>query len=165
MEDAIDTISDQWARTRPNLDVSPMHVVGRLFRASRLLDRSLRDYFAQHGLESWEFDMLATLLRSNDEHRLCMKDLSANALVSPGALTNRMDRLVERGLVTRNPAPGNRRMVLVTLTEEGVRVVDEIMEGHLANEGELLAALTGADQDQLAALLRLLLVSLGDTEL
>lgn len=165
MEDAVDVISSQWARTRPDLDMSPMHVVGRLFRATRLLNRGVKEYFAQHGLESWEFDMLATLLRSSADHTMCMKDLSANALVSPGALTNRMDRLVDRGLVNRFPAPRNRRMVLVALTEEGVRLVNEIMEGHLANERALLADLSAADQDHLAALLRQLLVSLGDTEL
>ncbi|MFI6320756.1 MarR family winged helix-turn-helix transcriptional regulator [Nonomuraea sp. NPDC050556] len=165
MRDAVDEISDQWARTRPDLDMSPMHVVGRLFRASRLLDRGVKEFFTQHGLEPWEFDMLATLLRSNTEHCLCMKDLTANALVSPGALTNRMDRLVERGLVHRTPAPDNRRMVLVYLTPDGERLVNEIMEAHLAHERELLAGLSKLDQEHLATILRGLLHSLGDTAL
>lgn len=165
MEDAVDTIAKQWADTRPDLDVSPMGVIGRLSRASRLLERGVKDFFAERGLEAWEFDMLATLLRSNAEHTMCMKDLAASALVSPGAATNRMDRLVERGLVTRWPMPSNRRMVVVALTEEGERLANELIEEHLANERRLLADLAPDEQRTMTALLRKLLVSLGDTEL
>lgn len=165
MDDAVDAITAQWARTRPGLDVSPMGVIGRLSRASRLVEREVKDFFQASDLEAWEFDMLATLLRANAEHTMCMKDLAGSALVSPGALTNRMDRLVERGLVDRWPAPENRRMVLVALTEKGERVANELLEGHMANERRILAALTADDQEALAGLLRRLLVSLGDTEL
>ncbi|MFI6596512.1 MarR family winged helix-turn-helix transcriptional regulator [Nonomuraea sp. NPDC050536] len=165
MDDAVDAITAQWARARPDLDVSPMGVIGRLSRASRLVEREVKDFFQARGLEAWEFDMLATLLRANAEHTMCMKDLAGSALVSPGALTNRMDRLVDRGLVRRWPAPDNRRMVLVALTEEGERLANELLEGHMANELRILSAFTPDDQEALAALLRRLLVSLGDTEL
>ncbi|MFI6394734.1 MarR family winged helix-turn-helix transcriptional regulator [Nonomuraea sp. NPDC050547] len=165
MRDAVDAITKQWAATRPDVDVSPMGVVGRLSRASRLLERGIKEFFAEHGLEPWEFDMLATLLRGNPEHTMCMKDLAASALVSPGALTNRMDRLVERGLVRRWPLESNRRMVLVALTEEGERLAGDLLALHVANEARLLSALTPADQKALAETLRKLLVSLGDTEL
>jgi DNA-binding MarR family transcriptional regulator len=165
MDDAVDVILGQWARTRPRLDASPMGVVGRVSRLSRLLERGVKDYLAQHGLEAWEFDMLATLLRNGDEHGMCMKDLASAALVSPGALTNRMDHLVKRGLVDRWPAPGNRRMTLVALTDEGLRLVDTVLEGHLANQDGLLAALPEDERAALAGLLRKLLLSLGDTAL
>ncbi|NRQ33232.1 MarR family transcriptional regulator [Nonomuraea sp. NN258] len=165
MTDAVDEIFQQWERIRPGVDVSPMGVVGRVSRASRLLERGVKEFLAAQGLEAWEFDMLATLLRSGESATMCMKDLSAAAMVSPGALTNRMDHLVDRGLVTRRPAPGNRRMILVALTDEGRRVTDEVLEGHLDNESRLLSALTAEDRDTLAALLRKLLISLGDTSL
>ncbi|WP_188190967.1 MarR family winged helix-turn-helix transcriptional regulator [Nonomuraea sp. SYSU D8015] len=163
MDDAVDVILGQWARARPDVDVSPMGVIGRVSRASRLLERGVKEELAGHGLEAWEFDMLATLLRSGDGASMCMKDLSASAMVSPGALTNRMDHLVERGLVDRRPAPGNRRMTLVALTDEGRRVANEVLERHAANEHRLLSGLSAADRDALAALLRKLLLSLGDT--
>ncbi|NUO96355.1 MAG: MarR family transcriptional regulator [Nonomuraea sp.] len=140
-----------------------MGVVGRVSRASRLLERGVKDFFAEHGLEAWEFDMLATLLRAGDDTTMCMKDLSASAMVSPGALTNRMDHLVKRGLVDRWQAPHNRRMTLVCLTDEGRRVADDMLERHAANEERLLAGLQEADREALAGLLRKLLVSLGDT--
>ncbi|MER6574439.1 MarR family transcriptional regulator [Nonomuraea sp. NPDC001023] len=164
MDDAVDVILGQWARTRPDVDVSPMGVIGRVSRASRLLERGVKDFLAEHGLEAWEFDMLATLLRSGAD-AMCMKDLSASAMVSPGALTNRMDHLVRRGLVHRWPAPNNRRMTLVALTDEGRRVADEMLVLHAANEERLLAGLSGGEREALAGLLRSLLVSLGDTSL
>ncbi|MGW6502770.1 MarR family winged helix-turn-helix transcriptional regulator [Nonomuraea angiospora] len=162
MADAVDAILGQWARTRPDVDVSPMGVIGRVSRASRLLERGVKEFLAEHGLEAWEFDMLATLLR-NEADTMCMKDLSAAAMVSPGALTNRMDHLVERGLVDRWPAPDNRRMTLVALTDEGRRMANDILERHAANEAHLLRGLSFADREVLAGLLRKLLVSLGDT--
>ncbi|MCK2215144.1 MarR family transcriptional regulator [Actinomadura sp. ATCC 31491] len=161
MDDAVDEIIGQWARARPGLDVSPAGVVARVSRASRLLERGVKEFLAEHGLETWEYDMLATLLRAEDA-RLCMKDLSAAAMVSPGALTNRVDHLVERGLVDRWPAPGNRRMTLVALTAEGRRVADDLLERHAAHEARLLSGLTGGERDALAGLLRKLLLSLGD---
>ncbi|MEV0237803.1 MarR family transcriptional regulator [Nonomuraea sp. NPDC050786] len=162
MGDAVDVILGQWARTRPDVDVSPMGVIGRVSRASRLLERGVKECLAEHGLEAWEFDMLATLLRS-DAASMAMKDLSAAAMVSPGALTNRMDHLVARGLVDRWPAPDNRRMTLVALTDEGRRVAGDVLERHAANQDRLLSGLSRADRDALAGLLRNLLISLGDT--
>ncbi|WP_181019863.1 MarR family winged helix-turn-helix transcriptional regulator [Nonomuraea typhae] len=165
MQDAVDAIAQQWAAARPDVDVSPMGVVGRLSRASRLLERGIKEFFAEHGLEPWEFDMLATLLRGNPEHTMCMKDLGTSALVSPGALTNRMDRLVERGLVKRWPLESNRRMVMVALTEDGERLAGDLLGAHMANEARLLSALSPEEQAALTGTLRKLLVSLGDTDL
>ncbi|MFI6293322.1 MarR family winged helix-turn-helix transcriptional regulator [Nonomuraea sp. NPDC050790] len=162
MQDAVDAITMQWAAARPDVDVSPLGVAGRLSRAVRLLERSTKEFFAEHGLEPWEFDMLATLLR-DPEHTMCMKDLAATALVSPGALTNRMDRLVERGLVRRWPLESNRRMVLVALTEQGERLAADLLTLHVAHEADLLSALSPTDQEALTETLRKLLVSLGDT--
>ncbi|NUW43387.1 MarR family transcriptional regulator [Nonomuraea rhodomycinica] len=139
-----------------------MAVIGRLSRASRLLERAVKEEFARHGLESWEFDVLATLLRSGPPHVLSAGDLSAAAMVSSAALTNRVDRLVGKGLVDRAVDPGHRRRVLISLTDQGLRLVNEVVEHHLANERRLLEDLPAAERDQLAALLRRLLISLGD---
>lgn len=161
--DGVDAIIEQWQTARPDLDCSPMEVVGRLSRASRLLERALKDEFAAHGVEPWEFDVLATLLRSGPPHVLSAGALSAAAMVSSAALTNRIDRLVDRGLVDRDLDPQHRRRVLISLTTAGLALVNELVEHHLANERRLLAGVPAADRDRLAALLRRLLLSLGDT--
>ncbi|MEV0581618.1 MarR family transcriptional regulator [Nonomuraea sp. NPDC050310] len=162
MEDSVDRFLGQCVAASPGLDVSPANVVARLTRAARRLELGMKEHFAREDLETWEFDTLATLLRSNAEHTMCMKDLASASLLSSGALTNRMDRLVARGLVERGPAPGNRRMVLVTLTEEGARLTRSLLDGHIANKRRMLAGLTDDEQDQLAGLLRKLLISMGD---
>ncbi|MBN6055572.1 MarR family transcriptional regulator [Nonomuraea sp. RK-328] len=161
--DGVDAIVAQWRTVRPDLDVSPMEVIGRLSRSSRLLERALKENFAAHGIEPWEFDVLATLLRAGPPHTLNAGELSAAAMVSSAALTNRIDRLLDKGLVDRTVDPDHRRRVLISLTGEGLRVVNTLVEQHLAYERRLLHGLDPADGDHLAALLRRLLVSLGDT--
>ncbi|MEV0143892.1 MULTISPECIES: MarR family transcriptional regulator [unclassified Nonomuraea] len=161
--DGVDAIIAQWQMVRPDLDVSPMGVIGRLSRSSRLIERALKENFAAHGIEPWEFDVLATLLRAGPPHVLNAGELSAAAMVSSAALTNRIDRLMDKGLVDRAVDPDHRRRVLVSLTDEGLRLVNTLVEQHLAYERRLLDGLDPADSDHLAALLRRLLVSLGDT--
>ncbi|HEU4541951.1 MAG TPA: MarR family transcriptional regulator [Jiangellaceae bacterium] len=163
MRDTVDEIVDQWTKVRPDLDVSPMAVVGRLSRASRLLERGVKEYFAGHGLESWEFDVLATLRRAGEPYTLTPGDLARTVMIGSSALTNRVDRLVARGLVTRETDPENRRRVLITLTSGGLVLVDQIASGHYLNEDRLLSGLTQAQRDRLGATLRTLLISLGDT--
>lgn len=161
--DAVDLLIEQWDRQRPDLDVSPMGVVGRVSRAARLLERRLEENFARFGLQAWEFDVLATLRRSGKPYRLTAGQLVSAAMVTSGAITNRIDRLVDRGLVTRDTDPTNRRSVLIALTPEGLRLVDEVVAAHVDHERTLLATLTAAQRTQLATLLRDLLISLGDT--
>ncbi|MGP4110561.1 MarR family winged helix-turn-helix transcriptional regulator [Streptomyces sp. 4N509B] len=161
--DGVDAIIDQWRAARPDLDCSPMEIVGRLSRASRLLERAVKEELTAHGVEPWEFDVLATLLRSGPPHVLTAGALSAAAMVSSAALTNRIDRLLDRGLVDRTVDPDHRRRVLISLTDEGLTLVNELVEHHLANERRLLQGLDTTDHQRLARLLRHLLVSLGDS--
>ncbi|KAE8763076.1 MarR family transcriptional regulator [Georgenia thermotolerans] len=139
-----------------------MGVLGRLSRASQLLDRELRTFFAGHGLQPGEFDILATLRRAGTPHRLSAGALAESSMVTSGAITNRIDRLVAKGYVTRETDPENRRSVLITLTDAGRALVDAVAGAHLENERRLLGPLTAAQQDQLAGLLRRLLAGLGD---
>lgn len=163
MRDAVDQIVNQWESVRPDIDASPMAVVGRLSRASRLLEQRVQKYFASHGVESWEFDVLATLRRSGSPYTLTPGELVKTAMIGSAALTNRVDRLVAKKLATREVDPTNRRRVLITLTPAGLDLVDRVVEGHYANEDRLLAALEPAERRQLIELLRKLLISLDDT--
>ena len=159
--DTVDHIRDEWTAVRPDLDTSPMAVVGRVSRLSRLLDRRLAENFARHGIEAWMYDVLATLRRSGEPYEMTAGDLVARTMVTTGAMTNRVDRLVARGLVERAGA-ADRRKVLVRLTPAGRALVDEVAPTHLATERDALAALTGPQQRQLVDLLRTVLVDLGD---
>ncbi|QSB12628.1 MarR family transcriptional regulator [Natronosporangium hydrolyticum] len=88
--------------------------------------------------------------------------LARFTLVTSGAVTNRLDRLVAKGYITREVDPANRRSVLVALTPAGRELIDRAVAAHVANERRILAALDHQQQDELAATLRTLLLSLGD---
>ena len=160
--DHVDVVLGQWAAQRPDLDVSPMAVIGRLSRASQLIGTELRRTFSAHGLDSASFDVLATLRRSGPRHRLSPTELMRTSMVTSGAITQRVDRLEARGLVTRSPSESDGRSAYVTLTEAGRALIDAALPDHVATETRLLAGLTSAQRDALADLLRALLESLGD---
>ncbi|MER6943950.1 MarR family transcriptional regulator [Nonomuraea sp. NPDC000554] len=165
MSDAVDELLAQWARERPDLDVWPMGVVGRISRLARLMERELNGFFAAHGLGPAEFDVLATLRRSGPPYELTAGALLKSSMVTSGAITNRVDRLEGKGLVERLQSAEDRRSVPVRLTPRGLELVDELVALHVENEARLLAALDRADCDQLSGTLRRLLESLGDTSL
>ncbi len=158
--DHVDGIVEQWSRERPDVDVSGMEIIGRISRLDKLLQAQLDSVFAHHDLESWEFDMLATLRRSGDPCQLTAGELREAMMITSGAMTTRIDRLEGRGLVRRVAEPADRRVVLVTLTDEGRRMVDAALVDHAANELRLVGALTRADRTRLAGLLRRLAISL-----
>ncbi|MFI0774610.1 MarR family winged helix-turn-helix transcriptional regulator [Streptomyces sp. NPDC021212] len=160
--DAVDVILQQWRRTRPDLDASPMGVIGRLSRAARLTGLHVDAYLRSEGLESWEFDVLATLRRAGAPYTLSSKELASASMIGAAAMTNRVARLLDRGLLTREPDAQNRRKVKIALTADGRELVDRVVEGHIENERKLLQRMAPEHQDQLARLLRLLLASLGD---
>ncbi len=159
--DAVDRIRDQWREVRPDIDMAPMEVVGRISRLSRLIDRRLGENFARHGIADWMYDVLATLRRSGPPYALPAGELVRQTMVTTGAITNRIDRLEERGLVERTAAD-DRRKVIVQLTPEGLALVDDVAVTHMATERELLAALGPRQRADLARLLRTVLVDLGD---
>ncbi|GAT69777.1 MarR family transcriptional regulator [Planomonospora sp. ID91781] len=165
MSDAVDALMAQWKRERPDIDVWPMGVIGRISRLSALLGRELKESFAEYGLEPFEFDVLATLRRSGAPYELTAGALLKAAMVTSGAITNRIDRMEAKGLVERVRDGADRRSVRIRLTRRGLELVDEVVGPHVANEERLLAALGPAERDQLAGLLRVLLESMGDTSL
>ena len=159
--DAVDLILDQWARERPDLDCAPMGVIGRISQLQREVFLAQRATFARHGLDVPSFDVLAALRRAGAPYQLTPTALMRTALVTSGAITQRLDRLEERGLITRERSEADGRAVVVTLTDVGRRTLDDALPDHLETERTVLAGLSPEDQDQLAALLRRWLVSLG----
>ena len=158
MNDEVDRLIEAWRRERPDLDVTPMEVLSRVTRLARHLDRARSHAFATHGLESWEFDVLAALRRAGAPYELSPGRLLRETLVTSGTMTNRVDRLAARGFVERLPDPRDRRGVLVRLTDAGRATVDGAMSALLDHERDLLTGLDPTEQQQLATLLRSLVV-------
>lgn len=155
--DEVARIVAAWRRERPDLEVGPLEVLSRVTRLARHLDRARSGAFAEHGVEGWEFDVLAALRRAGAPYELSPGQLVTQTLVTSGTMTNRVDRLAQRGLVERLPDPRDRRGVTVRLTKAGRARVDDTFAALLAREHGLLAALDGAQQADLSALLQRLL--------
>lgn len=159
--DEVDELIVAWQGERADLDLAPVEVFSRISRLARLLDKERRSAFASHGVEPWEFDVLAALRRAGSPYQLSPGRLLRATMVTSGTMTNRIDRLSRRGLVERAPDPHDRRSVVVTLTDAGRRTVDGAFESLLDRERHLLAELPESDRASLAALLRRLMGQLG----
>lgn len=157
--DEVDRIVGAWNAQRPDLDFSPLEVLSRMDRLSRHLDRARRDVFRRSDIETWEWDVLSALRRAGAPFQLSPKQLLQQTLVSSGTMTNRIDRLVGRRFVRRVADPGDGRSVLVTLTDDGRVRVDAAITRLVDVEADLLKALSRADRDRMASLLRKLSLS------
>ncbi len=156
----VDERVEAWSRERSDLDLAPVEVFSRISRLARLLDRARRSAFAAHQIETWEFDVLSALRRAGRPYQLTPGALLRETMVTSGTMTNRVDRLADRGLVARSRDPNDRRGVLVRLTATGKTTVDGAFETLLHNERELLDGLSPADRARLADLLKQLMAPL-----
>jgi DNA-binding MarR family transcriptional regulator len=154
VKDEVDRLVEAWGRERPDLDLEPMEVLSRVSRLGHHLDAARRAAFTDHGVEPWEFDVLAALRRAGAPYQLSPGRLLRETLVTSGTMTNRVDRLAARSLVERLPDPRDRRGVLVRLTDRGRRTVDGALASLLEAERALLATLDDDERRQLGALLR-----------
>lgn len=162
--DEVDQIIAAWQRERPDLDVTPLQVLSRVGRLARHLDRRRRQAFSESRLHPFEFDVLAALRRTGAPYRLSPSRLLTQTLVTSGTMTNRIDRLVAKGLVRREPDPHDRRGIQVRLTPAGLSAVDDAMTHLLAHEHQLLGALTPAERHDLGGLLRILVAPLDERD-
>jgi DNA-binding MarR family transcriptional regulator len=155
------TVVEQWRAERPELDTSPLLVIGRIHRIAIALTPELVAVYARHGLGEGDFDVLATLRRQGAPYALTPGELGERTMVTSGAVTKRVDRLAARGLVERRRSDSDGRSRRVVLTRAGRRVIDAAMEEHVANEARLLDGLVPAERAALADLLGRLATSLG----
>ena len=151
--DRVGQIQDQWRRERPDLDTSPVGVIGRLHRLAAHLTDELLPVYRRFGLGEGDFDVLASLRRSGDPFELAPGELARHTMVTTGGMTKRLDRLEAAGLVTRRAATGDRRGRVVALTEQGRALVDDAIAAHLANEQRILEPLSPTDRDDLERIL------------
>src|SRR5215208_1093763 len=163
VRDGVDDILEQWRRERPDLDASPIGVVGRISRLARELEARLEPIYRAHGLEPGWHDVLATLRRTGPPYQLRPTEFTDALMLTSSGTTKRLDRLEHAGLITRAPDPADRRGTLITLTPKGRELIDNVTEAHLDNERNLLAALSESEQRRLADLLRKLRLGLPDS--
>ena len=160
--DHVDRILAQWSVERPDLDVSPVGVIGRLHRVADRLRDELVALYRRYGLGEGEFDVLATLRRTGAPYELAPGELAAHTMVTTGAVSKRLDRLEAMGLVQRRSSARDGRGRVVGLTDEGIAAIDEAFAAHVRNEARLLAGLDPEQRAQLAGLLKTWMRALDD---
>ncbi|AUG77172.1 MarR family transcriptional regulator [Kitasatospora sp. MMS16-BH015] len=157
--DAVDVITAQWQRVRPDLETAAMATFGRVYRLAKAVgDRTERAY-AAYGIGRGEFDVLATLRRSGEPYTLSPRELTATLMLTTGGMTGRLDKLEKAELLTRSPDPTDRRALRVTLTPAGLDLIDQAVGAGLVAQQAVLDGLTPAEVETLNDLLRRLLTA------
>ncbi len=152
--DSVDRIVGQWNRERPELDTTPMAVIGRFSRIYKYTSRAVEKCHQDFGLKPGEFDVLATLRRSGEPFQLTPSELFNSMMLSSGAMTNRLDRLADKGLIKRVHSDQDRRSVTVSLTDKGLELIDLAVVEHVKTEDQLLTGLTAKQKEALNSTLR-----------
>lgn len=160
--DYVDHMVAQWAAERPDLDLSPVEIIGRISRISRRFENQIARSFREAGLSTWAFYVLAALNRAGPPYRMKPTELYRSLLVSSGLMTTRISRLEAAGLVQRVADPEDGRSVLVSLTPSGRRLAGTLLEEHNRREAAMLAPLTQHERAVVSSSLRKLLLATGD---
>ena len=158
LADHVDQLIGGWSDERPDLNVAPLAVIQRVARLATYFAAEIEPVFTRFGLTGGDFAVLANLRRSGAPYQLTQRDLMASLRLTSGTVSVRIDHLSDRGWVRREPDPEDGRSVLVTLTGAGNELFNAVAPAHLGNEDRLLAALRPEKRDELARLLRILLI-------
>jgi DNA-binding MarR family transcriptional regulator len=154
IRDNVDLIIEQWNKEIPELNTKSMAILGRMKRIVKSSERRLGDNFSKFNLNSGEFDVLATLRRSGGDFKLKPTELYNLLMITSGAMTNRIDTLEKKGLVTRVNDTEDRRTVYVKLTEEGLSLINEAIYHHVSAEDDMLTVLTEEEKEIFNSLLK-----------
>jgi DNA-binding MarR family transcriptional regulator len=153
--DTLDRIVTQWADEKPHLNTLPMSVIGRLIRITKHLESAITETHRRHDLKMGEFDVLATLRRAGEPFQLTPSALLDSLLLTSGAMTNRLDRLVEKQLIVREHSQLDRRSVFVKLTDRGLNLIDIMIEQHVLAQQSVTSSLSIDQQNELNHLLKI----------
>jgi DNA-binding MarR family transcriptional regulator len=160
LRDHVDNLIEGWAAERPDLDTSPIAVVYRLTRVAAVWNAEIDRLFASYGITSTDFAVLSNLQRAGAPYQLNQRLIMSALRLTSGTVSLRIEKMVERGLVTRSPDPMDARASVVTLTADGAELFDRVAPEHLANEARLIAALPAPQLGELSELLRAILIDI-----
>jgi DNA-binding MarR family transcriptional regulator len=152
--DSVDAIEQAWRKERPDVDSTSIGIITRIWRVGRFLDRGRAKALARLGADPTKLDALATLRRAGAPYRLTAGEMARRSLVTPGAVSQRLDKLEQERLVRREPDDADGRVVHVQLTARGRDLVDYIFAALMEQEQAVLAPFSRDERRALAVLLR-----------
>jgi DNA-binding MarR family transcriptional regulator len=141
----------------PGVDPEVEGIVDRINGLRRRFHAMADETLAELGLAEGAWKVLTTLRFAGPPYRRSVGKLAKRAELSSGAMTNRLDRLEEAGLVRRIPDPDDRRGVLVELTDAGRTAWEQSVSAQAEKESLIAAALSAKEKQHLNALLRRLM--------
>lgn len=158
-KDVIDELQSDWSKQRPDLDPEPMGVVLRIQALAKILGDRTAEKLQSFDLQWWQYDVLSTLRRRGTPFILAATELADSTMLTSGAMTNRIDRLEEEGLVRRVKDDNDGRRVLVQLTQKGLKLIEGATEARFETALDALEGLSKRQRESLSSLLRLVLTT------
>ncbi|MFA0241840.1 MULTISPECIES: MarR family winged helix-turn-helix transcriptional regulator [Vibrio] len=152
--DAIDRVVEQWAKEKPELETEPMAMMGRIMRIAKYMETQVAELHKNYDMKLGEFDVLATLRRSGKPHQLTPSELIGSMMLTSGAMTNRLDKLEAKGLISREHSKEDRRSVSVLLTKDGLILIDQMMTEHVEMQKKLVKSLSASQKKNTNQLLK-----------
>ncbi|MGF1746607.1 MarR family winged helix-turn-helix transcriptional regulator [Vibrio minamisatsumaniensis] len=152
--DAIDRVVEQWAKEKPELETEPMAMMGRIMRIAKYMETQVAELHKKYDMKLGEFDVLATLRRSGKPYRLTPSELIGSMMLTSGAMTNRLDKLAAKGLISREHSKEDRRSVSVQLTQKGLILIDQMITEHVEMQKKLVKSLSASQKKNTNQLLK-----------
>ena len=158
-KDMIDELQEDWNDQRPDLNTESMGVVLRIQALAKILGEQTAQRLDEYDLQWWQYDVLSTLRRQGEPYRMAATELADAVMLTSGAMTNRIDKLEDSGLIARIADEEDRRRVLVELTRRGLRLIEDAAETRFQSAADAMACLSDQQKIQLSNLLRTLLLA------
>ena len=155
MTDAVDQLLAAWKEARPDLDPSPLGIVGRVIVLAQHLEKSVATALADHGITLGQFDILATLRRKGPKGGLTPTQLLGSVMLSSGGMTSRLDTLERSDWIERHPDPSDRRGVIIELTPKGRKLIDAATATRFDEASKSRPDLNAAERTKFEVMLRM----------
>ena len=158
--DIVDILVAEWRQEKPELDVEAMHIVGRIIKLGKVLERRASNVLKESNIHYTDLDVLATIRRSGEPYKLTPKKLMESVLITSGAMTALLDRLAKLDLIYRAPDKKDGRIKLAGLTSKGIKIIDKAIEIRFQEAKLAVQVFNSSEHSALSDLLKKLLLSL-----
>jgi DNA-binding MarR family transcriptional regulator len=146
-------IAASWQRELPGVRTGSIEIITPVWRIAKILADDRRRTLAELGIDPSTLDLLSVIRRAGPPYELTTREITRRTLVTAGAISQRITRAEQAGLVERSPSPVSRRAVAVRLTEAGHELIERTVRRLLEHEADLIAALTTDEHEALTGLL------------
>lgn len=146
-------IAASWQRELPGVRTESIEVITPVWRIAKVLVDDRRRTLAKLEVDPSTLDLLSVIRRSGPPYELTTREITRRTLITAGAVSQRIARAEQAGLVKRSPSSASRRAISVRLTDGGHRLIETTVHQMLDHEAQLVSVLTAAERAVLAGVL------------